>query len=598
MSQQYYTLVTNIGAARIAKATALGTVVNLSQMAVGDGGGQPITPSATATALTREVYRASLNMLEVDENNQKQVIAELLIPEEEGDFTIREVGLFDNNNNLIAIGSIADSYKPRLSSGTASQQIIRMVIQIDNTDAVGLKVDPAVVLATREYVEKLINKKFKDNGFGGAAQIVLSFDSRREFIAALENLTKLKNGAVIVAQGHLYKKQTGARYIPDAPDWLPIDESFAHFDDDYKITGKSSVSTKYNNIDGLIFNTTYISNIKPTTIKKYYISMNKTENTADLVTLRKVAALKKYPSVLVNADGFFTPKGIGAGKTKIRGLQVIDNEVIRDFGHDDNLEALVMLRSGWLDVVKKSDNLSTEQIKNKGIAWSAYFGPTLIKDGNIQSGLSANEVSARNVIGQKPNRDIVIIQVQGETGKSGCSLQKAAELLLSEGCVFGFNLDGGGSTQMWWKDCYSFLSSDSNFSAERAVGGIIEIRADETGEFDTGWQPIQTVDGISAADSDLNIPAVCYRQLGAEIQLRISVEGNFEAGYKSVITTQEIPLRFTSVNFRDMRGFLVGGDLTYGMWYAGKFLSLRAIEKSTYFTGTFSWPARNSFNYR
>lgn len=598
MSQQYYTLVTNIGAARIAKATALGAVVNLSQMAVGDGGGNPITPSATATALTREVYRASLNMLEVDENNQKQVIAELLIPEEEGDFTIREVGLFDNNNNLIAIGSIADSYKPRLSSGTASQQIIRMVIQIDNTDAVGLKVDPAVVLATREYVEKLINKKFKDNGFGGAAQIVLSFDSRREFIAAIENLTKLKDGAVIVAQGHLYKKQTGARYIPDAPDWIPINESFGHFDDKYTETGKSSVTTKYVTTDGLTYNVTYVSNIKPTTIRKYYSGLDKSTNTADLITLRKVAALKKYPSILVNADGFFTPKEIGVGKTKVQGLQVIDNEVIRDFGHDDNLEALVMLRSGWLDVVKKSDNLSMEQIKNKGIAWSAYFGPTLIKDGNIQSGLGANGVSARNVIGQKPNRDIVIIQVQGETGKSGCTLQKAAELLLSEGCVFGFNLDGGGSTQMWWKDCYSSLSSDSNFSAERAVGGIIEIRADETGEFDTGWQPIQTADGISAADADLNIPAVCYRQLGAEIQLRISVAGNFEAGYKSVITTQEIPARFTSVNFRDMRGLLVGGDLTYGMWYAGKFLSLRAIEKSTYFTGTFSWPARNSFNYR
>ena len=598
MSQQYYTLVTNIGAARIAKATALGTVVNLSQMAVGDGGGNPITPSATATALTREVYRASLNMLEVDENNQKQVIAELLIPEEEGDFTIREVGLFDNNNNLIAIGSIADSYKPRLSSGTASQQIIRMVIQIDNTDAVGLKVDPAVVLATREYVEKLINKKFKDNGFGGAAQIVLSFDSRREFIAAIENLTKLKDGAVIVAQGHLYKKQTGALYIPDAPDWIPINESFGHFDDKYTETGKSSVTTKYVTTDGLTYNVTYVSNIKPTTIRKYYSGLDKSTNTADLITLRKVAAEKKYPSVLINADAFFTPKDIGVGKTKVQGLQIIDNDVIRNFGHNDNLDTLVMLRSGWLDVVKKSDNLSMEQIKNKGIAWSAYFGPTLIKDGNIQSGLGANEVSARNVIGQKPNRDIVIIQVQGETGKSGCTLQKAAELLLSEGCVFGFNLDGGGSTQMWWKDCYSSLSSDSNFSAERAVGGIIEIRADETGEFDTGWQPIKTADGISAADADLNIPAVCYRQLGAEIQLRISVAGNFEAGYKSVITTQEIPARFTSVNFRDMRGLLVGGDLTYGMWYAGKFLSLRAIEKSTYFTGTFSWPARNSFNYR
>ena len=190
MSQQYYTLVTNIGAARIAKATALGTIVNLSQMAVGDGGGKPITPSASATALTREVYRASLNMLEVDENNQKQVIAELLIPEEEGDFTIREVGLFDNNNNMIAIGSIADSYKPRLSSGTASQQIIRMVIQIDNTEAVGLKVDPAVVLATREYVEKTINKKFNDVTY------------RVPSIAALREFNKPGVAVVIVENYH------------------------------------------------------------------------------------------------------------------------------------------------------------------------------------------------------------------------------------------------------------------------------------------------------------------------------------------------------------------------------------------------------------
>lgn len=190
MSQQYYTLVTNIGAARMAKATALGTCVNLTHMAVGDGGGNPITPNVKATALTREVYRASLNMLEVDENNKKQVIAELLIPEEEGDFTIREVGLFDNNNNMIAIGNIADSYKPRLASGTASQQIIRMVIQIDNTEAVGLKVDPAVVLATREYVEKTINKKFNDVTY------------RVPSIAALREFNKPGAAVVIVENYH------------------------------------------------------------------------------------------------------------------------------------------------------------------------------------------------------------------------------------------------------------------------------------------------------------------------------------------------------------------------------------------------------------
>ena len=208
MSQQYYTLVTNIGAARIAKATALGTVVNLSQMAVGDGGGNPITPSATATALTREVYRASLNMLAVDENNQKQVIAELLIPEEEGDFTIREVGLFDDDNNLIAIGSIADSYKPLLSSGTASQQIIRMVIQIDNTDAVVLKVDPAVVLATRDFVTKEVSRIMANS-----VARVDSIDSLRAYNGTSQTVIVeeyYKNGSL--AAGLFFRDINGQKY--------------------------------------------------------------------------------------------------------------------------------------------------------------------------------------------------------------------------------------------------------------------------------------------------------------------------------------------------------------------------------------------------
>lgn len=424
-----------------------------------------------------------------------------------------------------------------------------------------------------------------------------SFKTRQDFLMSQHNLGWVPDGHVIIAQGLLYRRHAESQYIPDLPGWLPINESFGHFDAGYTESGKSSVTTKYVNTDGLVYNVTYVQNIKPQTIRKYYSGLDKSANTADLVTLRNAAAVKKYPSILLNSDVFFTTSDIAAGKTKIQGLQVVDNEIIRDFDRQDNRDALVMLRSGWLDVVKKSDNLSMEQIKNKGIAWSAYFGPTLIKDGSIPRGLPSDELSARNIIGQKPNRDIVIIQVQGETGKSGCTIQKAAELLLAEGCVFGFNLDGGGSTQMWWQDCYSFLSSDSNFSKERAVGGIIEIRAEDTGIFDTGWQSLQVTEGISSADADLNIPAVCYRQVGAEIQLRISVSGNFEAGYKKVITTQAIPLRFTSVNFRDMRGLLVGADLSYGMWYAGNYLSLRAIEKSPYFTGTFKWSPRNSFTY-
>ena len=492
----------------------------------------------------------------------------------------------------------------------ASIDLLRQAVKGDSPAAIVSSYHEGQQVGGGIFIADLKDKASADDGYNVIVGVdgvrwkrihgvsdVVNFETRARFVASATKMSELPDGLTVFAGGYQYIKDAASQYIPDLPGWLPINESFGHFDAGYTEPGKSSVETKYVNTDGLTYNVTYVSNIKPTTIRKYYSGLNKSSNTADLVTLRAEAAVKKYPSILLNSDVFFTSSDIGAGKTKIQGLQVVDGEIIRDFDSRDNRDALVMLRSGWLDVVKKSDNLSMEQIKNKGIRWSAYFGPTLIKNGNIQAGLPQNELSARNIIGQKPNRDIVIIQVQGETGKSGCTIQKAAELLLAEGCVFGYNLDGGGSTQMWWQNCYSFLSSDENFSKERAVGGIIEIHAEDTGIFDTGWQSLQVAEGISSADADLNIPAVCYRQVGAEIQLRISVSGNFAAGYKKVITTQPIPLRFTSVNFRDMRGLLVGADLSYGMWYAGNYLSLRAIEKSPYFTGTFKWSPRNSFTY-
>lgn len=190
MNQQYYTIVTSAGTARIAKATALGTVVGLTHMAVGDGGGKAVTPSADMVSLRREVYRANVNLLQIDENNRNQIIAELLIPEEEGDFTIREVGLFAADGTLIAVGNLPDNYKPRANSGTASQQVVRMIIQVDNTGAVALKVDPAVVLATREFVEQTVNKKFSNAAY------------RVPSIAALREFNKPAAAAVIVENYH------------------------------------------------------------------------------------------------------------------------------------------------------------------------------------------------------------------------------------------------------------------------------------------------------------------------------------------------------------------------------------------------------------
>ncbi|EFB3461813.1 phage tail protein [Escherichia coli] len=153
MSTKFYTLLTDIGAAKLACAAALGVPLKITHMAVGDGGGVLPTPDAKQTALVNEKRRAALNMLYIDPQNSSQIIAEQVIPENEGGWWIREVGLFDESGALIAVGNCPESYKPQLAEGSGRTQTVRMVLITSSTDNITLKIDPAVVLATRKYVD-------------------------------------------------------------------------------------------------------------------------------------------------------------------------------------------------------------------------------------------------------------------------------------------------------------------------------------------------------------------------------------------------------------------------------------------------------------
>ncbi|MDN0028413.1 MULTISPECIES: phage tail-collar fiber domain-containing protein [Enterobacterales] len=153
MSAKFYTLLTDIGAAKLASAAALGVPLKITHMAVGDGGGVLPTPSAQQTKLVAEKRRASLNMLYIDPQNSSQIIAEQVIPETEGGWWIREIGLFDETGALIAVGNCPESYKPQLAEGSGRTQTVRMVLITSSTDNITLKIDPAVVLATRQYVD-------------------------------------------------------------------------------------------------------------------------------------------------------------------------------------------------------------------------------------------------------------------------------------------------------------------------------------------------------------------------------------------------------------------------------------------------------------
>lgn len=156
MTTKYYALLTNLGASKLANAAALGTKLQITQMAVGDGGGTLPTPNATQTKLVGEKRRAALNSLSIDAANSSQIIAEQVIPETEGGFWIREVGLFDADGVLIAVANCAETYKPQLQEGSGRTQTVRMILIVSSTDAVTLKIDPSIVLATRQYVDNAV----------------------------------------------------------------------------------------------------------------------------------------------------------------------------------------------------------------------------------------------------------------------------------------------------------------------------------------------------------------------------------------------------------------------------------------------------------
>lgn len=154
MTVRYFAILTNQGKAALAKATASGTQIRLTHMVVGDGGGTLPEPDPEQTSLINVCRTGELNHLYVDENDASQIIAEQVIPADEGGFWIREMGLLDENGELFAVANCPEAYKPQLSEGSGRTLTIRMAMAISNTAAVTLLVDPSVVLATRQYVDE------------------------------------------------------------------------------------------------------------------------------------------------------------------------------------------------------------------------------------------------------------------------------------------------------------------------------------------------------------------------------------------------------------------------------------------------------------
>lgn len=198
MTVKYKTVVTTAGAAKFAAAlTPGGKKVNIVAMAVGDGGGTLPEPNTGQTKLINEVWRHALNKISQDNKKKNYVVAELVIPPETGGFWLREMGLYDDTGTLVAVGNMAESYKPKLEEGSGRAQTLRMVIILSDLESVELAIDSSMVMATQDYVDDNIaeheqsrrhpDATLKEKGF---TQLSSATDSASEVLAATPKAVK------------------------------------------------------------------------------------------------------------------------------------------------------------------------------------------------------------------------------------------------------------------------------------------------------------------------------------------------------------------------------------------------------------------------
>lgn len=225
-SPKFYSVLTNYGVTAFAQAISHKQPLNIVKMAIGDGNGQPITPQATQQSLAREVYKANLSSIKLDVRNNKQVIFELIIPEDIGGFYIREIGIFDNNDRLVAIANTPESYKPQLADGSGKIQVIRMILLVSSSDSVTLTVDNSMLWAKRsELTPKDLDENsqsiIEENGHShrlpiatllkkGITKLFSGLDSDAEDMAATPKAIKTLKGLIDAITRNL------GNYIPNS----------------------------------------------------------------------------------------------------------------------------------------------------------------------------------------------------------------------------------------------------------------------------------------------------------------------------------------------------------------------------------------------
>ncbi|EAT0665945.1 phage tail protein [Salmonella enterica] len=213
---KFKTIITDYGKQRlIAAMSPGGTKLTLTQMAVGDGGGNPTNPDTTSTALVNEVWRAAVNSVSVDKTHSNIIIVELLIPAEVGGFWIREAGIYDEFNKLVAVCSLPASEKPLLEQGSGRAQTVRMTLVISDMSTINITIDSTTIMATNEYVDNSLEEHEKSRNHPDATLTDKGFTKLYSGVTSIDETMAATPKAVKIAMDNASTRLAKERNLAD-----------------------------------------------------------------------------------------------------------------------------------------------------------------------------------------------------------------------------------------------------------------------------------------------------------------------------------------------------------------------------------------------
>ncbi|EDJ1487023.1 hypothetical protein GE818_12065 [Salmonella enterica] len=215
-SPKFKTIITDYGKQRlIAAMSPGGTKLTLTQMAVGDGGGNPTNPDTTSTALVNEVWRAAVNSVTVDKKHPNIIIVELLIPAEVGGFWIREAGIYDEFNKLVAVCSLPASEKPLLEQGSGRAQTVRMTLVISDMSTINITIDSTTIIATNDYVDNSLKEHEKSRNHPDATLTDKGFVKLYSGVTSMDETMAATPKAVKIAMDNANARLAKERNLAD-----------------------------------------------------------------------------------------------------------------------------------------------------------------------------------------------------------------------------------------------------------------------------------------------------------------------------------------------------------------------------------------------